>query len=148
MPASSYRLEELLPHRPPMVLIDEIVSVDMSVREIAAAVTIRERWCENWAAIEFMAQTAAALVGHADRQADAAAPARVGFLLGTRRLKLAVPRFEVGRRYIVTARHVFGDDTTASFDCAMLDGETVVASAVLNAYRPPDINAFLETQRA
>lgn len=131
-----------------MILIDEIVSVDMSVREIVVAVTVRERWCENWVAIEFIAQTAAALVGYADKKADAAAPARAGFLLGTRRLKLSVPRFEVGKRYLVTARHVFGDDTTASFDCAVLDGENVVASAVLNAYRPHDIGAFLETQRA
>lgn len=149
MPASSfpYRLEDLIPHRPPMVLLDEIVSFDESDRSLVAATTAREEWSENWAAIEYMAQAAAALAGVFDRLEDSAAPAKPGFLLGTRKLTLDLPRFEVGKRYLVTVRNEFFDDETASFACEIRDGDAVVASAILNAYRPSDIGAFLESQR-
>ena len=148
MPASSYRLEELLPHRPPMVLIDEVVAYDASARQLTTAVTIREEWSENYVAIEFMAQTAAALAGIFDRERNPAHPARPGFLLGTRKLSLALPRFEVGRRYLITATDEFNDDETASFRCEIADADDrIVATAMLNAYRPDDLKSFLQTQR-
>lgn len=143
MPASSYRLEDVLPHRPPMVLLDEIVSVDEEDRSLVARATIRKEWSENWAAIELMAQAAAALAGVSDRISGSTLPARIGFLLGTRRMKLHVPSFEVGKAYEVTAKDVFSDAESASFECTVRDGGTVVAEAVLNAYRPTDAKAFL-----
>ena len=147
MQPSSCRLEELLPHRPPMVLIDEIVGYDLAARQLTAAVTVRDEWRENWVAVEFMAQTAAALAGLFDRESGARGAARPGFLLGTRKLTLPPEDFTVGRRYLVTAENVFHDDESASFACTVRDGEEVVASAVLNAYRPDDLDAFLRQQR-
>ena len=146
----SYSPVELLPHRPPRVLIDEIVDFDAESRTIVAAVDVREEWRGNWVAIEYMAQTAAALVGQFDRMGNAAAPARPGFLLGTRRLTLDVAAFETGRRYLVTATNDFADNETASFDCKMADSEgRVVASAHITAYRPSDLTAFMaEMKRA
>ena len=146
MPASSYRLEDLLPHRPPMVLLDEVLSVDEKERSLVASATIRPEWRENWSAIELMAQAAAALAGVFDRVSGSDRPARPGFLLGTRRIKFAVSEFEVGRRYLVTAKDVFSDAESASFECTVRDGDNVVASAVLNAYRPDNISAFLSQQ--
>lgn len=148
MPASSYPLDEVLPHRPPMTLIDGVVSVDSEARLLKAFVVARREWSENWVAIELMAQTAAALAGHVDRAEGYTGPARPGFLLGTRRLDLSVPRFEPGRRYEITAKCVFNDAESASFECEVTDGEAVVAKATLNAYRPQDVGAFLEGQRA
>ncbi|MBR1920843.1 MAG: 3-hydroxylacyl-ACP dehydratase [Kiritimatiellae bacterium] len=148
MPASSYRLEDLVPHRAPMLLVDEIVSFDEENLAVRAAATIRPEWSGNWAAIELMAQTAAALAGLHDRRAGYSGPPRAGFLLGTRRLELSLAAFEVGRRYDVTARNLFMDDEAASFDCAVLDGEKTVAHAILNAYRPADIEDFLSRRAA
>ncbi|MGN0854482.1 MAG: hypothetical protein ACI4R9_03060 [Kiritimatiellia bacterium] len=147
MPASSLPLDDVLPHRKPMVLIDEIVSCDPAAGTLTAAVTVRREWCENWAAIEFMAQTAAALVGAADRAEGCTGPARPGFLLGTRRLDLDVARFDVGARYLITAVCVFSDATAASFDCAITRDGRTVAKALLNAYRPPDVREFLSERR-
>ncbi len=146
MPASSYRLEDVLPHRPPMVLLDEIVSVDEKERSLVARATIRGEWCENWASIELMAQAAAALAGVFDRAAGSTRPARPGFLLGTRRIRMYVPAFEVGKTYEVTAKDVFSDAESASFECSVRDGDAVAAEAVLNAYRPNDVTAFMATQ--
>jgi len=145
----SYSLAELLPHRPPMVLIDEIVDFDADARALTAAVTVREEWTGNWVAIEYMAQAAAALVGLFDRAEHATCPARPGFLLGTRRLTLELPRFEVGARYLVRVVNEFADAEAAAFVCTILSpaGETV-ATANLNAYRPADVAAFLDSQRS
>lgn len=148
MPASSCPLDDLIPHRPPMRLLDEVLSVDLASETLVAAFTARRDWCANWVAIELMAQAAAALAGAADRAEGRDGPARPGFLLGTRKLTLDLPAFTVGARYTVRAHSVFRDTESASFDCAVLDGARTVATATLNAYRPPDVAAFLAGQRS
>ena len=88
-------LDDLLPHRPPMVLIDAVESFDAETRRLVARVTIGEnqlffdgKGVPNWVAIEYMAQTAAALVGYYDKHVAPGQPARPGLLLGTRKLDL------------------------------------------------------------
>ncbi|MBR3922473.1 MAG: thioester dehydrase, partial [Kiritimatiellae bacterium] len=66
MPASSWKVEDLIPHRPPMVLIDDIESIDLESSSLVASFTAKEQWCGNWFSIEYMAQTAAALAGAFD----------------------------------------------------------------------------------
>lgn len=144
----SYSVTELIPHRAPMALIDEIVDIDLEEKELTAAIVIRGEWTGNWVAIEYMAQTSAALAGAYDRSERPDDPARPGFLLGTRRLTLDLETFEVGARYLVKARCEFRDAEAASFSCAIFDAEgKEVASAILNAYRPADVTEFLSTQR-
>lgn len=147
-------LDELLPHRPPMVLIDAVESFDAEAKRLVARVTIGEnqlffdgQGVPNWAAIEYMAQTAAALVGYYDRHVAPGQPARPGLLLGTRRLDLKLARFEAGKTYRIVAENAFSDSDAASFVCRIDDeaGETV-ATANLNAYRPPDMEQFLKEQ--
>lgn len=140
----SFSLAELLPHRPPMILLDELVDVNIEARSIVVAFSARERWTGNWAAIEYMAQAAAALVGVFDRNRGEERPARPGFLLGTRHLALAKRRFEIGERYIVKAKCMFEDANVAAFECEITDGAGgIVAKATLNAFRPDDLAAFL-----
>ena len=137
-----YTLEELLPHRPPMILIDSIESVDLAAKTLVSKVTIKEEWSMSVVAIEFMAQTAAALAGYADKL-NGVKNARLGFLLGTRKMTLNLDKFEVGKDYYTTAINVFGDEVAGSFDCAVRDADgNVVASAILNAYRPQDAEEF------
>lgn len=144
MPALSFPpLETLVPHRETMLLIDEVASCDYGKGELVAAFSARRGWCENWAAIEYMAQGAAALAGIADRQEGWQGAPRPGFLLGTRKLELDFERFEPGRRYTVHVQNAFRDADAASFVCEIFDGEKRVAAATLNAYRPPDVGAFL-----
>lgn len=139
-----YSVADLIPHRLPMALIDEIVDLDVEARSLTAAIVIRPEWTGNWVAIEYMAQTAAALAGAFDRLQGDEHPARPGFLLGTRRLTLDLPRFTVGERYLVTAHCEFSDSDAASFSCAIKNAAgDVLASAILNAYRPVDVVEFL-----
>jgi len=147
-------LDELLPHRPPMVLIDEVESFDAEEKRLVARVTIGKgqlffdgQGVPNWAALEYMAQTAAALVGCHDKHVVPGQPARPGLLLGTRKLDLKLERFEAGKTYRIVAENAFSDSDAASFACRIEDeaGETV-ATANLNAYRPPDMEKFLKEQ--
>ena len=147
-------LDELLPHRPPMVLIDGVESFDAAAMRLVARVTIREGqlfYAEggvpNWVAIEYMAQAAAALVGYHDKHLAPDLPVRPGLMLGTRKLDLKLARFEAGTTYRVVAENVFNDADAASFACSIEDeaGETV-ATANLNAYRPPDMEQFMKEQ--
>lgn len=143
MPASSYRLEDLLPHRSPMILIDEIVDFDAVTNTLTTSVTVKELWADNHVAVEYMAQTAAALAGLSDRLSDPGCTPRPGFLLGTRVMDLKIDRFEPGATYLVFATYEFYDSNTASFNCRISrDGETV-ASAVINAYRPENMRSFI-----
>ena len=154
-----WTLEELLPHRPPMLLIDAVEEFDPEAKSLTARVTVAPGQIffvagpdgaggvPNWVAIEYMAQTCAALAGCWDRHVAPDRPARPGLLLGTRKLVLGLDRFEAGRTYHVTAVNAFWDADAASFECAVCDESGAeVASAVLNAYRPPDLEGFLKEQ--
>ena len=147
-------LDELLPHRPPMVLIDAVESFDAEAKRLVARVTIGENQLffdgmgvPNWVAIEYMAQASAALVGYYDKHVMPGQPVRPGLLLGTRKLDLKLARFETGKTYRIVAENAFSDSDAAAFACRIEDeaGETV-ATANLNAYRPPDMEQFLKEQ--
>ena len=150
--AVQWTLEELLPHRPPMVLIDEVESFDAEARRLTAKVKISaeqvfffrgERGVPNWVAIEYMAQASAALVGCWDRHQGV--PVQPGLLLGTRKLELRLERFAEGEVYHVTAAEAFNGGDAAAFECSITDDKGVeVATANLNAYRPPDMEQFMK----
>lgn len=129
-------LEELIPHRGTMKLVDKVVSFDASDESAVVEFTVREAWKGSQVAIEYMAQAAAALAGIFDKIEHPEKPPRIGFLMGSRKLKLDLPEFEVGKSYQVKVKKVFSDENTGSFDATIFDGERKVASAVLNAFRP------------
>ncbi|HEX9051420.1 MAG TPA: 3-hydroxylacyl-ACP dehydratase [Anaeromyxobacter sp.] len=128
---------ELLPHGPPMILIDEVV--DASEGRVAARVVLRPTspFVEGdrvpaIVAIEYMAQTIGAYAGLRARAAGGAP--RIGFLLGTRELSLEVDAFEVGDELRIEARHVWGDERIGSFQCEVVRAGRTLASALVNVY--------------
>ena len=132
-------LSELLPHRPPMILIDEIVSYDDA--SVVAGVTVREaslfREAEGvpaYVGLEYMAQACGAQVGALAR--DRGEPARVGFLLGARQYRAHVGWFRLGERLTVSARVIYHDDQMAAFDCRIEVRGALAAEAQLNVYQP------------
>jgi len=147
-----WTLEELLPHRPPMVLVDAVEDFDPSVPGVTVRFTVTERSAfatpdgvPNWVAIEYMAQASAVLAECVAKDEAPGAPPRPGLLLGTRRLSLEVPFFAPGESYRVTARVDFAEADMAAFSCAITDAAgTVVATATLNAYCPEDFVTFMK----
>lgn len=137
-----------------MRLIDRVEEFDSIARRAVTSVTVGSEMpffdgngVPGWVAIEYMAQTAAALAGMGDREREPACLPKPGLLLGTRRLELALDSFTAGATYRISAVCVFDDAETAAFECSIADSVgDVVASATLNAYRPPDMTAFLKEQ--
>ena len=145
-------IASLLPHRPPMILIDGVETFDSDAKRIVVSVKIDDSnpffsddGVPSWVAIEYMAQASAALVGLRDRSLTSACVPRPGMLLGTRRMEVGLSRFVAGETYHASAECVFEDADAASFQCEIRDAaDCVVASATLNAYRPPDMASFLK----
>ncbi|MBR6588101.1 MAG: hypothetical protein IKK82_11860 [Kiritimatiellae bacterium] len=123
MPASSWKVEDLVPHRPPMVLIDDIESVDLETSSLVSSFTAKEQWRGNWFALEYMAQTAAALAGAFDKAEDDGAEGHPGLLLGTRRLDLGIAEFVPGVRYFVKAVREYVDGDCAAFACEIWEAD-------------------------
>ncbi len=145
-------IASLLPHRPPMVLIDGVEAFDPAAKRVVVSVKIDDSnpffsdgGVPSWVAIEYMAQAAATLAGLRDRLLAPDCAPRAGMLLGTRRMDVELSRFVAGETYRASSECVFEDSDAASFQCEIRDAaDRVVASATLNAYRPPDMAAFLK----
>ena len=138
MQVSSWKVEDLIPHRPPMVLIDNIESVNLESSSLVASFTAKEQWRGNWFAIEYMAQTAAALAGAFDKVSDDGARGRPGLLLGTRRLELGIAEFVPGVHYFVKAVREYVDGDSAAFACEIWaaggESKSAKCTATLTAY--------------
>ncbi|WP_293372021.1 hypothetical protein [Nevskia sp.] len=146
----AYTPADLLPQAGPMLLLDSIVGYGPDW--LRASVNIRrdgflcdEHGAPVWAGIEYMAQTAAAWAGIEPRQAGQTPG--IALLLGTRRYRCTVSHFPLAARLDIEAGLMLRDDEgIAVFDCEIRSGETVMATAQIKAYRPPDIHTFLKEQ--
>lgn len=150
MTGSAYpSLLDLLPHRPPMILLTRIITHEamrticaVDITESAAFLT-GERVVPSWVGIEYMAQCVAAHAGLVGRTRGE--EVRLGLLIGARRVDLHTEGFPVGQSVIVTAVHIWGDQDLASFTCALSDASTglSLADATLSVYSPPNAAAML-----
>ena len=131
-------LIELVPHRPPMLLIDEVA--DYHDRKIVCSTTVRadmpfvhEGSVSSVLAIELFAQTAAALIGL--RMRERPGPQQTsGALLGTRELELIAPSLEVGDALTIECEELFTMDAAAQVQCALSRRGEIVARGTINVY--------------
>lgn len=136
-----YSIEELLIHRPPMLLLDKVTGYNES--EVLASVLITEssplitpEGVPGHVAVEYMAQACGAYAGA--MALDAGAPIRIGLLLGTRMCRVLVPWFYIGDQLLVSALIVFHDEQLAAFDCKIEMDHRLVADAQLKVYQSQD----------
>jgi predicted hotdog family 3-hydroxylacyl-ACP dehydratase len=146
MKACPYPVAELLPHAPPMVLLDEVLGYDGG--RLQALVTIRDdsMFCRGdgvpaHIAIEYMAQACGALAGIEARSANR--PVRVGFLLGTRNFQSARDFFLAGERLLISVDEVFRDVEMGVFDGRVSVDDATLVTATLNVYQPQDMDKIL-----
>jgi predicted hotdog family 3-hydroxylacyl-ACP dehydratase len=142
-----YMIEQLLIHRPPMLLLDKVIGYNES--EVVAGVTITAsslfltpEGVPGHVAVEYMAQACGAYAGA--MALDAGAPVKIGLLLGTRLCRVLVPWFRVGDRLLVSASIVFHDEQLAAFDCKIEVGGQLVADAQLKVYQPQTDSLLLD----
>ncbi len=140
MSASIPAIVDVVPHRPPSLLLDELVEVDDEHAVARLRVTERSLYFEGTGvpavvAIEYMAQTVAAFYGAwRQRRGEGVRP---GFLLGCRQFALEVDQFAAGDELTVEVRHVWSAPPLGQFECrAVLRGRPV-ANGVLSVYDGP-----------
>ena len=129
---------ELLPHGPEMTVIDRLV--EYSPQRSVATVTVTEdcpffadTGVPAWAGIEYMAQTIAAHAGY-EARLRGEQPA-IGFLLGTRAYRSAIPVFPLGTTLTIAIEPVVVELRVSAFQCSIAT-DRVVATAVVNTYQP------------
>lgn len=140
-----------LPHRSPMLLIDSVIAVEndsvhcrVTVSDQCALFQDPDGFYPNCLFIEFMAQTVGVYAGIRDNKTDAAP--RVGFLLGSRNVRLIKEKLSRGDVFDIEARCVFfGEESLPSqFDCRVTENGLEVASAVLTVFRPQNLQQFVQ----
>ena len=140
-------ISQLVPHRGLMLLIDRLLFHNEETVRTEAMVTRDRLFLEAlgwpaWVGLELMAQTVAAWGGL--RQWAAEEPVKLGFLLGSRRYESTVSHFAVGAKLEIEARQeLVSESGLAVFECSIHQDGARVASAHLNVFQPPDVEAYL-----
>lgn len=147
-PASFPSVAALVPHAPPMLLIDRIVAASansMTVRVPISTASLFYRQGQgvpSYVGIEYIAQTIAAIAGYRQHLAQQKVEPRVGFLLGTRRMSVLESWFVTGSQLDVAVEGIFEDGQMAVFDGTVHNEGRLVVSARVNVYQPDDLRDF------
>jgi predicted hotdog family 3-hydroxylacyl-ACP dehydratase len=132
------RLVDVVPHRPPMLLLDEVVAWDANRVECRVVLRNDSPFVEagrvaSTLAIEYMAQCIAVFVGL--EAYERGEPIPLGYLVGARDISLPPDGFRVGDVLAVQAAPIWGGQTLGSFQCKVDRVGEVVAQGSLNVYR-------------
>ena len=149
---SHLAIEDLLPHRGTMLLLDRVVDY-ADGRLVAEYAPRADAWYADaagnmpgWLGVELMAQAVAAQVALGKRQAGL--PLKMGALLGTRAYRMAAPAtgsFAAGDALRIRVEENFRDaGGLAAYDCAIERDDETLASATLKVYEPDDFGDFLQ----
>ncbi|MEO8409081.1 MAG: hotdog family protein [Propionivibrio sp.] len=150
-------IEDLLPHRGTMLLLDRVTDFDT---ESASAEyrPRRDAWYADadghmpaWIGIELMAQTIAAHVGLLKRAAGA--PPRQGVLLGARRYVASRAAFAADEVLCIRSKVVLSDaGGLGAYECRIdasdASGSEALATATLKVFEPDDFQTFLQASQA
>lgn len=145
--ANTYLIEELVPHKGPMCLLDRVI--DAGDEHFIAEVTVPACGLFNnrhgvgaWIGIEYMAQAVAAWAGW--RAREQGGEPKIGLLLGTRDYTSAVSQFASGLCLIVAIRREFlADNGLGQFNCTINNGNQELVKVALNVFEPDDPTEFL-----
>ncbi|MCC6876234.1 MAG: hypothetical protein IT378_18145 [Sandaracinaceae bacterium] len=129
---------DVVPHRPPMLLIDEIV--DQQGRKIHCRTTLREDGLfvrggevSSVLAIELFAQAASALIGLVNRD-RARSGESTGALLGSRSIELRVPSFAAGDVLDIECEELLSIEAAAQVACTLKRRGELVAQGTVNVF--------------
>ena len=129
-------IESYVPHRRPMLVVDEIIEVtDISI-ECRATIRPDNIFVQNGvvnpiAMIEFVAQACAILIG-IRAEAKPSGP-RLGFIVGCREVTFSVDEFHVGDELTLVGTKVHGQEHLGGFTGSVIKNGTSVVTVHLTA---------------
>lgn len=140
-------IENLLPHRGTMLLLDAVTAWDAE-SATATATARADAWYAEpagmpaWIGIELMAQTIAAHVGLSARSRGE--EPKQGVLLGTRAYQVTMAHFPAGESLTVTTKLILRDASgLGAYDCVITRHGQSIAQATIKVFEPEDFAAFL-----
>lgn len=147
-----FKLNDLLPHKPPMVLLSDYIDADTEIAICRVDIGTSSPFFDTqkqgvpaYVGIEYMAQTVAVYSG-AQGQRLGQAP-KVGFLLGTRKYHAQVSHFHLGQQLEIRVKKVIEDSSGLSvFQCEIIsiDDSQLLVQAKLNVFQPDDVTTWLQ----
>lgn len=142
-------IEELIPHRETMLLLDRLIAFD-NASTTTEYMPRGDAWYADeqgnmpaWIGIELMAQTVAAHVGLLKRHEGA--PPKQGALLGTRSYRSTVPFFATNKALCIHVIMVYRDPGgLGAYDCSITHGDEELATATIKVFEPDDFQTFIQ----
>jgi len=143
MDVSDIPVSELVPHDPPMVLLDRILAFEESTLVAEVIIRADSMFCDGdgvpgWVGLEYMAQAVAAHAGLQARKRGE--PPAIGYLLGTRSYLCEAETFPVGEKLTVHVESLFVEMALGAFACR-IETDRLLARATVNVYQPEDDGA-------
>jgi len=144
-------IEEILPHRHGMLLVERIVSWDAARATVSASPSAAGWYAEaggmpSRIGIELMAQAIATHVGVTAWQRGE--PPKKGVLLGARSYRATRPHFAAGSKLTINTVKAFSDESgMGAYDATIALEGAEVAKARILVFEPPDFEAFIAAQR-
>lgn len=137
---------DFIPHDKPMVFVDHLLEADELKATAELIITPDLMFCEaqglpTWASIEIMAQTVSAYAGYRGKQAGNAKP-KIGFLLGTRKMKLPIAYFALNEVLVIHVEQSYLHEGLGQFQCIIQYKEHEI-SAMLSVYEPPEVDQIV-----
>jgi predicted hotdog family 3-hydroxylacyl-ACP dehydratase len=141
----------LLPHEPPMVLVDGVENYDLQKRIITTSFCVSSESIfydksidavPAWVGIEYMAQSLGVLDGLCGREAGL--PPQMGFLLGSRSYNMHITSFKPDEKYLVQVTENFSDNEIGNYSCKIICNEELCVDAEVTVYKPSDPTKFIE----
>lgn len=144
---SAYQVKDLVPHSGKMSLLSRITGygegwLQSEVDITADSLFADDRGVPAWIGLEYMAQTIAAYAGLQERKKGAAP--KIGLLLGSRKYSSSTDYFAQGQTFRVRVElEMVADNGLNVFNCK-LEGNKILAEAVVNVFQPDDAEKFLQ----
>ncbi|THU02589.1 3-hydroxylacyl-ACP dehydratase [Lampropedia puyangensis] len=132
-----------VPHRENMLWLDKIVHIDAQHAHAQATLKHDSMFIRDdnsipiWVCIEYMAQTVAAWAGNQSQQQQQ--PAKIGYLLGTRRFNTTRHQLKTGDVLDIHAKmELQAENGLGMFTCEVVIRNQRVATANLSVFQPPE----------
>lgn len=147
---NKYPIEDVLPHRAPMILIDSLELYDNDSCICQVTITKASPFYDDklagvpsYIGSEYMAQAIAAFAGA--NALDNKNKVTIGFLLGSRKYKTFKPAFLLNTRLTIKVKELYQEESGLSvFECEINDQTpSLIAQANINVFQPDDAEAFI-----
>ncbi len=134
-------IEDLLPHRDGMLLIDEILAVD--TEQAVTRAVVSEQWplfsgqgVSTLIAVELVAQTAGICNGWVSRQRHGDDFSRRGWLVGVKKADFAGDTLPLGSEVVTTARNGYKFESFREASGTVRLGSQIIARVTLQLFQP------------